>query len=168
MLTLGTLVSLPSPVPRLNQKMFKPEYFEYFKKTQQANDEVADVKDWIGVNGGDWSSNDIRMWLPSVLKQPNVHSRFRLQAVFSPAHIFVADYIQNLPLHRKFSTLPWVRNTESTATALEEDDEYDATEATQMTQNPKSHQAHSQQPDMTAQAGDKFKFWLEEDDIGEF
>jgi hypothetical protein len=60
----------------MNQKMFKPEYFEYLKKTQQANDEVADIKDWIGAHGGNWSSNHIRMWLPSVLKQPNVDGRF--------------------------------------------------------------------------------------------
>jgi hypothetical protein len=51
---------------------------------------------------------------------------------------------------------------------LEEDDEYDAAEATQMTQNPKSRQVHLQQPDTTAQAEDKSKFWLEEDDIDEF
>jgi hypothetical protein len=57
--------------------MFKPEYFEYLKKTQQANDEVADVKDWITAHGGDWSSNNIRMWLPSVLKQPDVSGRSR-------------------------------------------------------------------------------------------
>jgi len=72
MLTLGMLLSLPSPVPRLNQKMFKPEYFDHLEKTRQASDAVADVKDWIGLHGGNWSSDNIRMWLPSILKQPNV------------------------------------------------------------------------------------------------
>jgi hypothetical protein len=61
--------------------------------------------------------------------------------------------------------LPWVRNTESTATALEEDDEYDAAENMQMTQTPRYN---SQRSNTTAQAGDKVKFWLEEDDIEEF
>jgi hypothetical protein len=48
---------------------------------------------------------------------------------------------------------------------LEEDDEYDPAEATQMSQKPTSH---SQQQNTTAQTEGQVKFWLEEDDIGEF
>jgi cell cycle checkpoint protein len=44
---MGTLHSLPSPVPRRGQKLFKPEFFDYLTKEKDAWDAVRDVRGWI-------------------------------------------------------------------------------------------------------------------------
>ena len=47
LLTLGTLHSLPSPVPRRSQKVFKPEFFNSFQKEKDARDAVTITREWI-------------------------------------------------------------------------------------------------------------------------
>ena len=47
LLTLGTLHSLPVPVPRRSQKMFKPDFFEQLKRGREASDAAWDVSDWF-------------------------------------------------------------------------------------------------------------------------
>ncbi|KAK2467922.1 hypothetical protein APHAL10511_000217 [Amanita phalloides] len=47
LLTLGTLHSLPSPVPRKNQKILKPQFFEYLEKEKEAWGAVHDVHNWL-------------------------------------------------------------------------------------------------------------------------
>lgn len=147
-LTLGTLVSLPSPVPRSNQKMYKPDYFEHLKKLQQGNDAVGDVKEWVSPNGNDWSLEDIKLWLPSVLKQSNANEK-----------------LQGIPLHHHFSSLPWVEAVAPTATVLEEDDDYSVPEPSQVQGGPKKEDIESVSIDNTEQDS---KYWLEEDDIDDF
>jgi hypothetical protein len=49
-LALGTLHSLPSPVPRRSQKYFKPEFFSFLQKEKDAWDSVRITKDWITEN----------------------------------------------------------------------------------------------------------------------
>ncbi|KAJ3740153.1 Rad17 cell cycle checkpoint protein-domain-containing protein [Lentinula detonsa] len=47
LLALGTLHSLPTPVPRLNQKVCKPEFFDNLNKEKEAWEGVRDVRSWI-------------------------------------------------------------------------------------------------------------------------
>jgi hypothetical protein len=47
LLTLGTLHSLPTPVPRNNQKIVKPQFFEYLDKEKEAWEAVHSVRNWI-------------------------------------------------------------------------------------------------------------------------
>lgn len=62
-------MSLPSPVPRLNQKMYKPEYFQHLDKTQQATEAAQDVKEWITLKSEfPWTVEAVKLQLPSVLK----------------------------------------------------------------------------------------------------
>lgn len=81
-LTLQTLLALPSPVPRRNQKMFKPEFFEYLTKTREAEMGVADVKAWLGRTGSfRWGKEDVELHLTTVL--PHMGSKDILGAHFS-------------------------------------------------------------------------------------
>ncbi|KAK7062650.1 RFC checkpoint protein Rad17 [Paramarasmius palmivorus] len=78
LLTLGTLHSLPSPVERRSQKVFKPEFFDFLNKEKDAWEAVRDVKSWIisqgringtptegvSVNQSDW---DIGRWSPQLI-----------------------------------------------------------------------------------------------------
>jgi len=50
LLTLGTLHSLPSPVPRRSQKIFKPDYFDYITKEKDTWDAVSDTHSWMRVD----------------------------------------------------------------------------------------------------------------------
>ncbi|KAJ7078487.1 Rad17 cell cycle checkpoint protein-domain-containing protein [Mycena epipterygia] len=78
LLTLGTLHSLPTPVPRRSQKVFKPEFFDFLTKEKDAWDAVRDVRGWIvedatskeadGWQLGSWSRADVVMGLGGVLK----------------------------------------------------------------------------------------------------
>jgi len=47
LLTLGTLHSLPSPVPRRSQKIFKPAFFDYLQKEKDAWEAVRDAQSWV-------------------------------------------------------------------------------------------------------------------------
>jgi cell cycle checkpoint protein len=44
---MGMLHSLPSPVLRCRQKLFKPEFFNYLMKEKDVWDVVRDVRGWI-------------------------------------------------------------------------------------------------------------------------
>ncbi|KAK7029736.1 Rad17-domain-containing protein [Favolaschia claudopus] len=95
LLTIGTLHSLPTPVPRRNQKLFKPEFFDYLAKEKDAWDAVRDVRGWIvedatlkaseGWQLGGWSGADVVLGLGGVLKardakhtQPQAPSSHRM------------------------------------------------------------------------------------------
>ncbi|KAJ7650689.1 Rad17 cell cycle checkpoint protein-domain-containing protein [Roridomyces roridus] len=77
LLTLGTLHSLPTPVPRRSQKLFKPEFFDFLNKEKDAWDAVRDVRGWIvedaskeghGRRAGGWSRSEVVTELGGVLK----------------------------------------------------------------------------------------------------
>ncbi|KAF9788241.1 Rad17 cell cycle checkpoint protein-domain-containing protein [Thelephora terrestris] len=63
LLTLGTLHSLPIPVPRRSQKMFKPEFFEQLKRTREASNAAWDVSEWFSREMpqvcGKWNKDDL-------------------------------------------------------------------------------------------------------------
>ncbi|KZV83516.1 hypothetical protein EXIGLDRAFT_683706 [Exidia glandulosa HHB12029] len=77
LLTLGVLHSLPAPVPRKNQKMFKPEIFEIFRKTREAEHAARDVRAWLG----QWGHAETVLELGAVLaakgdEAPSCHELF--------------------------------------------------------------------------------------------
>lgn len=47
-LTLSTLHSLPTPVPRKGQKVCKPTWFDVRTRELQASDAIGDVLGWLG------------------------------------------------------------------------------------------------------------------------
>jgi cell cycle checkpoint protein len=47
LLTLGTLHSLPSPVVRRSQKVFKPEFFDMLNREKDGWGGVGDVRKWL-------------------------------------------------------------------------------------------------------------------------
>lgn len=71
-LSLGTLLSLPSPVPRLHQRMLKPEYFDYLRKHHQAEEAVADARELLSSDGRfDWSPQSIPLLLSIITRHTN-------------------------------------------------------------------------------------------------
>ena len=65
--------------------MFKPEFFEYLKKTREAEMGVVDVKGWLGRTGSiGWGREDVGLHLPAVL--PHMGSRDILRACFQLTH----------------------------------------------------------------------------------
>ncbi|KAJ7248242.1 Rad17 cell cycle checkpoint protein-domain-containing protein [Mycena haematopus] len=82
LLTMGTLHSLPTPVPRRGQKLFKPEFFDYLAKEKDAWDAVRDVRGWIVEDAtlneneewrlGGWSRAEVATGLGGVLKARDI------------------------------------------------------------------------------------------------
>ncbi|KAF8066926.1 Rad17 cell cycle checkpoint protein-domain-containing protein [Lyophyllum atratum] len=75
LLTLGTIHSLPSPVTRRSQKIFKPAFFESLQQEKKAWDGVRDAQLWaVGDGTGQadqrsgWSHAEVAMELGGVLK----------------------------------------------------------------------------------------------------
>lgn len=99
LLTLGTLHSLPVPVPRRSQKTFKPEFFEHLKRTREASDAVWHVSDWFSRGTsqvcGRWNRDDlvceagVVLNTPSSphLKPPQSHSLFSRLAFDEGEHL---------------------------------------------------------------------------------
>jgi cell cycle checkpoint protein len=121
---MGTLHSLPTPVPRRGQKLFKPEFFDFLTKEKDAWDAVRDVRGWIvedatakvcfsfslsrrvltglfqegeGWRLGGWSRAEVVMDLGGVLKARDV-KQTQPQAPAS---------------HRLFSSLPFVSGADN-------------------------------------------------------
>ncbi|KAJ3860845.1 Rad17 cell cycle checkpoint protein-domain-containing protein [Lentinula novae-zelandiae] len=66
LLALGTLHSLPAPVPRLNQKVCKPDFFDNINKEKESWDGVRDVRSWI-INQGTDSGWNFSGWNPRTI-----------------------------------------------------------------------------------------------------
>ncbi|KAJ3849140.1 Rad17 cell cycle checkpoint protein-domain-containing protein [Lentinula lateritia] len=104
LLALGTLHSLPAPVPRLNQKVCKPDFFDNINEEKESWDGVRDVRSWIinqgtdsGWNFSGWNSRTIATELGGVLRARDATS--------SPETPFTQ---RAPPSHRKFSNLKFV------------------------------------------------------------
>ncbi|KAF9070729.1 Rad17 cell cycle checkpoint protein-domain-containing protein [Rhodocollybia butyracea] len=63
LLALGTLHSLPTPVLRQGQKVFKPDFFDNLDKEKEAWEGVKDVRSWI-VDQGSESGWNLGAWTP--------------------------------------------------------------------------------------------------------
>ncbi|KAJ7148701.1 Rad17 cell cycle checkpoint protein-domain-containing protein [Mycena crocata] len=107
LLTMGTLHSLPTPVLRRSQKVFKTEFFDFLTKEKDAWDAVRDVRGWIvedvtstdgeGLRLGGWSRTEVVTELGGVLKARDT-KQARPQAP---------------PSHRLFSNLQFVSGAEN-------------------------------------------------------
>lgn len=51
LLTLGTMHSLPTPVPRRNQKAYKPAFFDVLKRERESEDGIREVHEWLRMVG---------------------------------------------------------------------------------------------------------------------
>ncbi|KZS89110.1 Rad17-domain-containing protein [Sistotremastrum niveocremeum HHB9708] len=47
LVSLGVLHSLPSPVTRRSQKLYKPEFFDELKKSRECETAMVDLRDWL-------------------------------------------------------------------------------------------------------------------------
>ncbi|EKM77716.1 hypothetical protein AGABI1DRAFT_129999 [Agaricus bisporus var. burnettii JB137-S8] len=100
LLTLGVLHSLPSPVPRRSQKVYKSDYFEYLKKEKEAWDAVSDTRYWmmnhrglgseesLSMNASRWSRSEVTLELGAILKLKQQQQQMRKdkESFFPPSH----------------------------------------------------------------------------------
>lgn len=157
LLTLGTLHSLPSPVPRRSQKVFKPEFFNSLQREKDARDAVTITREWIAredlkVNAaakrvGGWSRTDVILELGGILKaREAVGGR-------SPSS-------QAPPAHQLFSKMTFVRGGDNMR--LSQLDEADTGAAAQVIDEGYDEDECSRTKE------EKDGGWLVEDDIQDF
>ncbi|KDQ11559.1 hypothetical protein BOTBODRAFT_189751 [Botryobasidium botryosum FD-172 SS1] len=144
-LTRGVLHSLPTPVARRNQKIFKPEFFDHLRKTRDAEGVVADVVAWIeGTSGVRWGEDEVSTELGGVLK-----------------------FVDGAPRsHVAFTHLPYSLNP----SRMEQLDEQDAAALgdTAAEERPEGTHGVGQGTGEVQIAEDREREWLSDDDIGEF
>lgn len=113
LLALNTLHYLPSPVPRLSQKLYKPAFFDNLKEMREAEDGVADTEGWLNgfveieaeldpeqdINTGRrWKRSEIVLEFGGVLKAfekqesppflpPRTHGKFSSMTFVHPSRI---------------------------------------------------------------------------------
>ncbi|KAL1690461.1 Rad17 cell cycle checkpoint protein-domain-containing protein [Schizophyllum commune] len=140
LLSLGTMHSLPCPVPRRGHKMFKPYFFDALNKEKEAHDGVRDVRGWLEDK---WSRNDVVTSLGGVLKARDIGP----------------PQTRAPPTHRLFTTLNFARG------AGGDDEQLDETDAV-VTSEPAME---DQDWDAGYGTQDKKDGgWLESDDIEDF
>lgn len=174
--TLSTLHALPSPVPRKNQKMHKPEFFENLRKTRSADEDgVEGVQEWLtkssgtgsasGGTGGEgeggdstiqpaslWSRHSIVLELPGVLKALS----------HRPSH----PHRPPPTNHTLFSSLPWSRHASSMAVTLEEGDDEAGGAMDEMERElPETGTAVEVDDDGDGGGAEVQNGWLEDDEI---
>ncbi|TEB29646.1 Rad17-domain-containing protein [Coprinellus micaceus] len=151
LVTLGTMHSLPSPVQRRSQKVYKPEFFETLKKEKDARDGVRLARDWIvdedmkqdvgGRRVGAWSPNDVTLELGAIL-------RCKEKGGAKPPRA-----------HKDFSSLPFVRGFNGVpGSQLAEGDDG-------LGDQPENSSQDRFALDDDAPQLEKVGGWLEEDDI---
>ncbi|GAW08212.1 Rad17-domain-containing protein [Lentinula edodes] len=104
LLALGTLHSLPAPVPRLNQKVCKPDFFDNINKEKESWDGVRDVRSWI-INQGTDSGWNFSGWNPRTIATELGGVLRARDATSSPETPFAQ---RAPPSHRTFSNLKFV------------------------------------------------------------
>ncbi|KAE9386945.1 Rad17-domain-containing protein [Gymnopus androsaceus JB14] len=104
LLALGTLHSLPTPVPRLNQKVYKPEFFDNLKKEKEAWEGVRDVRSWI-VDQGAESGWDLGAWTPRAIAT-DLGGVLRARDAASSSSGSAGQRVP--PRHRTFSSLKFI------------------------------------------------------------
>jgi cell cycle checkpoint protein len=148
--------------------MFKPEFFEYLKKTRDAEMGVSDVKAWLGRTGSfGWSKEDMELHLTAIL--PHLGSRDIMSACFSSPTSSLTDALlkgRPPPTHRSFSHLPYnpPNSQTSRAAELNEDDKGES-QADKILPDSPPRMRGLQAPNLPPPPDD---FWRLEDDIEEF
>ncbi|KAI0827180.1 Rad17-domain-containing protein [Trametes gibbosa] len=155
LVALGTLHALPSPVPRRNQKSFKPAFFDAIRRTSEVEDGVRDVQMWLQQNSAlalpGWSQRDVAL-----------HTGTTLRALDRAAGTssFCAP-----PTHRLFSTLEFSKDEMN---ALE------FTEEGELAPDPEPGPQHEREERASAFKGPRkgddeaTGVWLSDDDIEEW
>lgn len=129
-MALGTLHALPSPVPRRNQKPFKPAFFDSLRRQHEAEDGVRDVQAWLQqvrhlVLQRNETSADVGPSQNSAVALPGWSQR---EVVLSAGTALRAIDRAGLPserappTHRLFSTLEFARDSGAGAELAEEGD----------------------------------------------
>ncbi|KAJ4474461.1 Rad17 cell cycle checkpoint protein-domain-containing protein [Lentinula aciculospora] len=104
LLALGTLHSLPTPVPRLSQKVCKPDFFDNLNKEKEAWEGVRDVQSWI-INQGSDSGWNVGAWTPRAIAT-ELGGVLRAR---DATLLLVTPLAQRVPpSHRSFSSLKFV------------------------------------------------------------
>ncbi|EIW56046.1 Rad17-domain-containing protein [Trametes versicolor FP-101664 SS1] len=111
LVALGTLHALPSPVPRRNQKPFKPAFFDSLRKQHEAEDGVSDVQVWLQQNSAvalpGWSQREVVLSAGTALRT--------IDRACTPSGRAPST-------HRLFSTLEFARDSGAGAELAEEGD----------------------------------------------
>lgn len=114
LLALGTMHSLPSPVPRKGQRNYKPEFFDFLRKQREAEAGVSETLHWLRQRetcGGGWTARDVALELPAVLKALDARqASASRQARAGPP-----------PSHRAFSSMRFVWGSGSAAQVADEE-----------------------------------------------
>ncbi|KAI9069618.1 Rad17-domain-containing protein [Trametes sanguinea] len=154
MVVLGTTHALPSPVPRRNQKPYKPAFFEALRNQNEAEDGARDVQMWLqqgselAVPG--WTLRDVALGVGTVLRALD-----RL-AISEPR-------FRPPSTHRLFSTLSFSRDAIGVGELAEEDDvTLDAPEVEREVR-PFRPKARVEEEDDAPKGA-----WLSDDDIEEW
>ncbi|EIN04674.1 P-loop containing nucleoside triphosphate hydrolase protein [Punctularia strigosozonata HHB-11173 SS5] len=106
LVALGTLHSLPSPVPRRGQKLSKPLYFDNLHKERDCRSAVEDVRHWLdALVPGRWDPVDVATGLGAVVEARDGHG------------------FEGLPLsHRLFSKMTFTRGAVLSSELTDGDD----------------------------------------------
>ncbi|KIJ54035.1 hypothetical protein M422DRAFT_42307 [Sphaerobolus stellatus SS14] len=152
-LAIGALHSLPSPVTRRSQKMFKPEFFENLQKYRDAEAAVVDTEEWLAtftnrVEGGRmWSKDEI------ILEIGGVVNALGAVGLGNPP-----------PSHSRFSKLTFHHPSKSSTKRMEQLGEDEEPPEELIVQDDSA----SRRTTITVEEEDTSKGWLETDDIQEF
>ncbi|KAJ3520257.1 hypothetical protein NM688_g9188 [Phlebia brevispora] len=149
LVTLGTMHSLPTPVPRRSQKPYKPEFFEALSKEREADDALRDVHHWLRHHEGlgfGWTRQDIATDIGAVLRARDSADTLRMRPPSS---------------HRLFSRLQFTRDASSSA-EIADDQNIVQEDKMLFEENMPTAGAEAAQSD--ADRGG----WLDSDDIEDF
>ncbi|WVW82874.1 hypothetical protein I302_104886 [Kwoniella bestiolae CBS 10118] len=172
----GTLMSLPSPVPRRSQKVVKPQFFESFRLERDNTSALDHVAGYItrkGVAAGNafadgGPSDVVGVWGGTVNKRvlagELVPMMVKIQGL--SGHPLLPPSAQSLCLP-PYSTFSFRSNTELTVKdEPDAEDEYEATAAGDDGLGNVASQSQEWDEDM--QDKDKEEDWLMEDDIDDW
>ncbi|KAL0563836.1 RFC checkpoint protein Rad17 [Marasmius crinis-equi] len=166
LLALGTLHSLPAPVERRSQRVFKPEFFDFLQKEKDAWEGVKDVRSWLirqattkkESEDSDASLGwDMSRWSPSLIAT-ELGAALKLRDSQRSTRPPVS--------HRRFSVLQFVKPEMSTSSAeqLGESEAGMEDEALAAAAEREEGGLWNEEGDSRQNSGG----WLDSDDIEEF
>ncbi|KAH9855575.1 Rad17-domain-containing protein [Lenzites betulinus] len=155
LVALGTIHALPSPVPRRNQKPFKPAFFDVLRRTGEAEDGVRDVQAWLQQNTAlalpGWSQREVAL-----------HTGTTLRALDRTAGTLA---MRAPPTHRLFTTLEFSKDDIDAPELAEEDDVAPDPEPEPETKREVRAKAYQRPQEDEDEVTGK---WLSDDDIEEW
>ncbi|KAL1747170.1 Rad17 cell cycle checkpoint protein-domain-containing protein [Schizophyllum fasciatum] len=159
LLALGTMHSLPTPVPRNGHKMYKPYFFEALSKEKEAYDGVRDVRGWLEVRRNP-ETGSVMMFLRCVQDKWSRTDTVTAIGGILKARDAGPPHMRAPPTHRLFTKLSFARGVGNDDEQLDETEVAVSDEATM-----------DQGLDWSMGYGVEAKThggWLESDDIEDF